>query len=177
MSGFSTEAAPLLRSLLEHALAIAWLVDSPPEAALSLLRAQRQAFERLRQAMSSGNWTVTAEDFERALGDPLPTSSQDHMLHTINRLRRYGSKSLEVGWLFDSQYSHPTLFTAGSYVDTNDGAPTLFSEPKRESVKVALMVVACLLFAMHHFNRLLYEEPLTDELEAISQQVQALTNG
>lgn len=173
-SGYEHEAAPLRRSLIEHALGLRWLADSGTAAVLSLLAAQRQSFIKLQSSMGDDNWSVTSEDFARVLEGDIGNSSDNYLLHMKQRVDRYGYPSLMVAWLIETTLSHSTAFTADALLATNDDGWVLLADPKNQSVDSCLLVAAMLLMASEAFNSFLADSPWSSPISDLAARLEGL---
>lgn len=61
-SGFEFEAASLKRSLIEHVVALRWLIHAPDDAVTSLLRAHQRSVGKLQSAVAAAAWPIASDD-------------------------------------------------------------------------------------------------------------------
>jgi hypothetical protein len=114
-TGFGSEAAPLRRALLEHVLALAWVIDEGPAAVAALTRAHQGRMAGIKKLMD-GRWSFTDEDFEMLLSADVPSQGQDHLVAFRHLVDRYDvSDDLLIAWLSDTGESHPSFLTARAY--------------------------------------------------------------
>lgn len=128
--GFGTEAAPLRRALMEHALALAWVIDQG-EAALAALGRAHQARMRSIRDLADGTWAALKnEDFEDLLSHEVPSKGQDHLVTFGQLAKTYEvSSDLLIAWLADTGESHPSYLTARAY--WHDTGSRLGTEPEK----------------------------------------------
>lgn len=114
-TGFGSEAAPLRQALLEHVLALAWVINQGPAAVAALTRAHLGRMGSIKKLMN-GRWSLTGEDFEKLLSAGVPSQGQDHRVAFRHLMDRYDvSDGLLIAWLWDSGDSHPSFLTARTY--------------------------------------------------------------
>lgn len=92
--GYAVEASPMVRSLLEHAIAICWLEDQRGGAFQSLARARSYAMDKFRTAQEHG-WAVDDDiavllDEAIQLETDAETRTQDSYLHLYEAGWKYG---------------------------------------------------------------------------------------
>lgn len=114
--GFGSEGAPLRRAMVEHVLALAWVIDQG-EAALAALTRAHQARMRSIRDLADGTWAALKdEDFESLLDREVPSKGQDHLVTFGQLAKTYDvSKDLLIAWLSDTGESHPSYLTARAY--------------------------------------------------------------
>lgn len=170
---FGDEASPLRRSIIEHAVALCWLVDAK-ETALDALDRQHQRRTKLTADNLSEGWSITKEDLSSILDAEIDPSPQETYLKFAHLCQKYGFSEIMVAWLTETATCHPSLLSAESYVDEADGKRVLLKNSKRSTetnVEVALSTF--LLIASGAFNHLLKSQPWAAELADIEIQMTA----
>lgn len=125
-AGRGAESAPLRRAALEHALALAWVIDEGEAAIAALARAHQNRMRSIRDLLDD-RWDVKAAEFERLLGFEVESQGQDHLVGFGNLVKRYDlSEDLLIAWLTDTGESHPSYLTARAY--WHDGGTRLGTE-------------------------------------------------
>ncbi len=123
-AGFPTQAAPLLRSAMEHVMVLGGAVDDGPAAVGALLRAHRYRMAQAKALVGDGWGSVLPEHFDAVLADEWPEGmpegseirDDDRFLPFQHAATRYElSASLRLAWQTDSGLSHPSQVTASSY--------------------------------------------------------------
>ena len=123
-SGYADEAAPLMRSIIEHTIRLAYAADAGVEVFEIALRERTRSLERLKKAQSPG-WSLTAEQLSE-IGEMQAEASDefrhlDSLAHLTNVVARYPSfKQLYMAWILETQVCHPTLVSAQSYFERDD---------------------------------------------------------
>jgi hypothetical protein len=122
--GFDVEAAPLVRSMLEHAIAIFWLVDKRGPAYQALARARALSWQKFKQAQATGRKldVEKAELLERAVTVETDddTLSKDYLLSTAHRAVAYNLGLFYQAWLIETWGTHATMLSAEPYFTFSD---------------------------------------------------------
>ncbi len=114
-AGLGSEATPLRRAALEHALALAWVIDEPDAAPPALVRAHQSRMRSI-EALIDGRWDVTSADFAKLFETEVANKGQDHLVKYGQLIQTYeDSKDLLAAWLTDTGDSHPSHTTASAY--------------------------------------------------------------
>jgi hypothetical protein len=111
-----SEAGPLRRAALEHALALAWVIDEPDAAPASLLRAHQARLASIKKLIS-GTWdTISDDDVAKLLDLDIATHGQDHLVYYGHLAKLYADENgLMIAWLTETGESHPSHTTASTY--------------------------------------------------------------
>src|SRR6266498_929364 len=128
--GLGHEAAPLRRSLIEHAMGLAWLAQATEDAVNSLLRGyQNVNLKKLKEVfekVSPGQGAV----FNDILDVEVDASSEDQYLAFRRLCERFGVDRIYGEWLRDTALSHATYASAIAYIDSSNGDLNLSREPQ-----------------------------------------------
>ncbi|QDW28608.1 hypothetical protein FFF93_001515 [Arthrobacter sp. KBS0702] len=123
-NGLGPEAAPLMRSIIEHSIRLAYTADAGVEAIEVGLRERSHSLEKLKKAQSNG-WALPPERLSEidwmqaeASEEYRHLDSFAHLAHVVKRLPSLGQ--LYMAWLLETQFSHPTLISAQSYFERDD---------------------------------------------------------
>lgn len=168
-AGFEAEAAPLIRSMIEHAIALHWLVDTPAEALQALIRERQHQVAVLREAQASG-WELS-EETQRLIEEALAVEtdrgsrSADRLLATRHRAIAYGLGFLYQAWLVETWDSHASRASATAYYDATatDQIP-LYFEPRHTGHDRGRSVLIATMVALAAYAQVLPDEWLTDRL-------------
>lgn len=152
-------AAPLIRSALEHAVAIAWVDKGGTDALISLARGQRKWATDVQRAVAAADahesregrtgWPEALRNLlSEIVASDLPKSSLDGQLHHLQRFTAVEAFDLFVAWLSETGYSHATDASAQPYVRQQEQRFLLLSNSRRPQDTVVLRcgliaVVAC----------------------------------
>ncbi len=110
-----------MRSMLEHVIALHWVVDKRGPAAQALLRARANGYKKFEDAQTLG-WQLegeAAELLQRAttVETDDDTRGEDTHLVTLHRARTYKLISLYQAWLVETWSTHATFVSAEPYLD------------------------------------------------------------
>jgi hypothetical protein len=154
--GFDVEVAPILRSMLDHAIALCWVADQRGTAYQTLAREKADGWDRFQRAQAKG-WTLEGEAAALLAAattvetDP-DTLTEDTMLKTFNRAQRYDLGELYQAWMIETWSTHATLISADPYADvdpsTSKGRLYRAVAPADGDVRVAGAVVTALHTAL-----------------------------
>jgi hypothetical protein len=145
--GLDVEGAPLVRSMLEHTVAIWWLGDKRGDAYQALVRARARAMELFDMAQESG-WQV-ADEAQSLLQAAISietdqhTKAGDYLLHAQQRAVEYGLGSFHQAWLVESWTSHATLMSAQAYFTHDDTTGATVLHPVPESGHRRTLAAVC----------------------------------
>lgn len=115
-SGRGGESAPLMRSVIEHANSIEWLMTSG-RSGYSKLKEDHEAWRKLVEdgVAGLGQWQfLTSETFERAASADLNKSGITGKVKS--KFVVVGKEDPYIWYLFETSYSHPTLNSSYSYL-------------------------------------------------------------
>lgn len=135
-AGFSHEAAPLVRSMLEHAIRLRWAAAAGSdfvEAALRMRAASLRTIMR-NQISFEYNPEVIAK-MEVLIAEQDEAFSGRNNLHKLKDVVDTDPEGLGVmyqTWLLDSQVSHPTVMSAASYFTRHEGGFDLRGQPMEQ---------------------------------------------
>jgi hypothetical protein len=178
LSGYGEEAAPLRRSMIEHAIGLYWLADAKDAAVVVLERVNQIRVEKLAAKLTDA-WSLNREDLADILSAEAPSTSVDHLAHFANQCAKYGSPEIHVAWLTETASSHPSLVGASAYVDESDGERILLRQSSHphdvESLEQIFAVM--LLIASSAFNELIEGQPWTKALKDIDERLNPAKTG
>jgi hypothetical protein len=123
--GFPLEAAPLRRSLFEHAINLRWLAASPAQCVDAMQRKNKMRVEQNRRALVN-DWGIDPADLSGAINiDLLPENPEQNLLSFGNLLAQHGVPNFTVAYWAESNMSHPSIQTAGAHTakDQSVGDP------------------------------------------------------
>ena len=170
-AGLSVEAAPLRRSTLEHATALAWLEDEGDAAVETIWRGNVNYAEQQWDSVVGAGWSLPDEAFREVIEDR-PTDENRHLdqdLHFWQRNARYGSPDNLPVYRVESSHTHPSWTSAAPYCrETNDAAAvTLLAEPREAPLDEDAAGYVLLAPALVAFNQMLATHDMTDALRQI----------
>jgi hypothetical protein len=109
--GYAEEASPLIRSMLEHAIGLWWLVDQRGDAFQALVRSRSNQMQKLDAAQEHG-WSIGDEEAQRLLKEAIAvvtdeeSKAADNLLAVAHQAREYGLSNFAQAWLLESWTSH-----------------------------------------------------------------------
>jgi hypothetical protein len=168
--GYSHEAAPMRRSLVEHSAFLLWLAEAPDGAVDSLLWKHQKRIGQMRAAMR-GEWPVPEEAFD-VLDITVAESSERTYLAFAHLCQRFQLQEIYVVWLTETGLTHPSFSSAAAYTGADDlGEAILVNDAPQDLVPDRAVVPALLCLASKGMNAILAEHPWTDTLEEIERRL------
>jgi hypothetical protein len=127
-SGHGHEASPLIRALLHHSVALAWLVEEPEEALPALVWEHQHEGRRMLGKALQRAW-----DLDPSLGPALPIESAPvgyaYLKSTEQLCDRVGMSNAFVAFLAESKFTHPTAISADAYLGDGGSGVVLLRDP------------------------------------------------
>jgi hypothetical protein len=169
---FGVEAAPLVRSVIEHAFRLQWLVEEQ-DAALELIEHQHRRAQRLMiEGAASTDWDLD-ELLEHPDGLPpsdldLPNPSEGTVRTFEALMRRLGRSDWYLAYRLESLHSHPSYLSAAAYVRdlTEEGDPQ-FTAPSSHQPTPLIVVLTMLVTGLGSLGDLVELSPrLTNALDS-----------
>jgi hypothetical protein len=126
--GFDTEIAPTIRSMVEHVIALPWVIDKRGAAYQALARQRSHSVEMFKKAQTA-RWTLSgeaAELLEKAINIETDddTRSEDVNLATRHRAKAYGLDVAYQVWLLETWATHASFESATVYSEFDVAART-----------------------------------------------------
>jgi hypothetical protein len=173
-AGYSGEASPLVRSVVEHAVALAWLVEEGPAILEPLKRAHSASTEKLLSDWrATGDPDLDENHLEAVLESVAEAdNSLDNLVHFETRVVRYGTGGDAVTYRQEVMRSHATYQSAITYYD-ND-AHVALDEAKLPS-DYRHFAAVFIFKGARAFNSVLADHPWSTRLEEIQRGL--LANG
>jgi Family of unknown function (DUF5677) len=132
--GFTVEAAPVLRNVVNHAYALHWLVDNGPLAVDALIAKDREGAEKMCKNLEQADWPAAAEyrrllDERNAQAAPVRSADDEELLRKLKHelgnfydmLNRYASAEVYLVYSHLSDMSHTSIETANAYLEWTGG--------------------------------------------------------
>lgn len=182
-SGYGTEAAPLVRSVVEHAIRLPWAADlGRHEFVEILIRMRRWSMERTIEAAKAG-WPLS-DDQRLQIRDLQDEAAEDFKhLDKFMQLTEVVKDDPEqfAGlyqlWLMETQEAHPSLISSASYREqSEDGLTwTLHAEPKRQTRRNDVLIPSLLWVGLSGYARIAgLEDHFREGIEDIGARMEAL---
>jgi hypothetical protein len=161
--GLQEVAAPLRRSVMEHALWMHWLSRNQ-DIALDTVRAKRRRAVALNEAALRewADWPPAAVDEVMKIEERHVPSVKELIADLVDaeRSERPGEPTTNQGWYpaywSDSESSHPSLSTAARH---------------DEDVPHDAMLGATVLLALSAYSQLLPGDPWSDQIERFAEEL------
>lgn len=163
-SGYASEAAPLVRSALEHAMRLYRAGAGEGDLVEVAMLAKKGTSEKLVKAQHDGWRLDPAMVKQLQQYVDADTSEFDSLAHLVALKKAIDTspdeikdrlKSMYLAWLFNTASSHPTIDTAEPYIDRKPGSNymAMLSIPRPAAGCAAASVLA-LLGATEGYSRL-----------------------
>jgi hypothetical protein len=172
-NGYSEEAAPIRRSIIEHVLALKWLAVEGNAVVDPLAGGHAYDVKKRIDAVSAVGWeSVDLDDMQEIIneieGRPRD-ASMDGQLQFTERAKTYGDGHEMPGYLAELGKTHPCYESAVAYCDISSGTLRLIDGP-RVTVQQTPFATTHLLDALLAVRHAFDPRPWRDELrEALAQ--------
>ncbi|MDI2036823.1 hypothetical protein PJL15_03961 [Paenarthrobacter nitroguajacolicus] len=182
-SGYGSEAAPLLRSALEHSIRLVWADSGEGQFVEIAMLAKKDTSKRMLAVQHEG-WR-----FDEAMTDHLKqhvdTDTDEfkdladlkHLKHVIDKSPeeiRARLKSMYLAWLAYTAASHPSIDSAEPYIDRKPRSSymaLLSTSRPRAAADCAAVSILALIGAAHGYSRITgLEEHFAPALHSILDQ-------
>jgi Family of unknown function (DUF5677) len=166
--GFGNESAPLVRNIMQHTLALQWLIEGGEPALEAVYDYQESSFGNLIESARQAKWEPPP-----GIRAPLPPAQKDALFNQIKYFERmcalYEKQAGGMYALFRilSAYSHPTYHSASAYYkyDPESEKATLTNRSVVPGYRYIIQCAISLIHAGVSINGLLSDDPLLTELE------------
>lgn len=168
-NGLDHEADPIVRSILQHALVLQWVIDVGDPALEAVAEHGDNERRRFFVHAQRAGWPAP-EDFGATVA---PKPATPHPLLPMAKnfadlCRAYDAQTAYVAFSLYSAHVHPSAQGAMAYIDPQTG---LHGTPILESYSGLLHTAACAIQTTKTINRLVAQHPFD---QAISLAEQAL---
>ncbi|MFD5634782.1 DUF5677 domain-containing protein [Streptomyces sp. NPDC127077] len=128
-SGFTVEASPLMRNLVNHAYAVNWLADNGEDGYRALIDESYESRRKLRDNLQALKWQLPENVDIGEAPDFGFTSEEEKKRHRRlcgelsnfeNMVKAYGSPMMYPVYRNLSSFSHTTDLTAAAFVSIDD---------------------------------------------------------
>jgi hypothetical protein len=174
--GYSEEASPLRRSVIEHCVALRWLRAKGDTMLDTVARGHAATAEQLREAVSAAGWTsIDVNIFDEVIKEIDPStrdSHDDYLLNFNRRFQEFGDVHTLPIYRSECAKTHPSYESAASYLDEEGD---LTSRP-REYVWQVPFCATHLLEATVCINDIFDPKPWDAVLDPLLDRYCAVTN-
>jgi hypothetical protein len=162
-AGLEHEAAPIVRSVLQHSLVLQWLIETGDQALDAVTEYGETHMRLLLDTLATSNWPLP----DGLAPTPPPRPAVAHpllpMLKSFDQLcRAYDAHQLYVPFRLLSAYAHPTAVSANVYLDLESG--NLESRATGHTRSNIVQAAICLIQAWKVMNTVFYEDLLNAPL-------------
>lgn len=182
--GFSVEAAPLRRSVLEHSIRLHWASNTDRDVWIELLNKDHgRTFQRFREASADGlalndeqmDWVGRQEALASTrFQEKSNLSSINHVFQSDPGLYAVQKQ----GWLLHTLESHPSINSADAYSIASDDLSEiqLFHDPKSGTTRRAHDELSVHLYiAIASYGVLVdIEKQLDEQLSGLGERMQLM---
>ena len=154
-AGLGHEAAPNVRSILEHGLVLQWVVDDPSTAVPVVASKAANDRRKLSNDVQRQNWSIP--DGVSA-PDPVTGSALDF----ASLCALYNAESFYIPYRMLSSHVHPTAKGAEAYLTRSDGSSVATAPSHADLVLVAI----CLIQTFIAVDSLTVDKPLAASIAA-----------
>lgn len=165
--GLALEAAPIRRSVIEHTVALKWLVHDGEKIIPTLQRSAKYGWDKLGKANTEAGWQPLDPAGMKALEDIASRADPrtDFLSQFTARADRLKLTHDKVTYLHETAYSHPSIESANLYrVDA----------PPRDLDQLGFCVMY-LFDALAQFDQLFDPQPWLSVLPSIGQKIKDVT--
>lgn len=151
-NGLGHEAAPNVRSILEHSVVMQWVVDDPEAATTAVAAKADEDRRKLFDDAKAQNWTIPD-----GVSRPKPTKSA--MLNFASLCGRYGAKTFYIPYRLLSAHVHPSAKGSEAYLDPD--TLQLHHDVDKSAKPDLVLIAICLIQTAQAINSLTADQPLT----------------
>ena len=168
--------APVMRNLMTHAVAMAWLVDGGDAAVQAVDAYSDDQLLRLIANAKRAGWDVEGDEVEArvraavaertATPDPDVVRLTNEISNTADLMSAFGLQEGYLPYRHLSSYSHTTRETAQLYLHrTESGGWALRGKPRESGLNDVIWTAVCLIQAGRILDSILTGQPLTESLD------------
>lgn len=154
--GFSEEAAPLIRTMLEHTIRLRWAVTSGPQFVEVLARMRAKSFDLLTRSQFGGDLgadlVAQLEEAASSHDEAFRHLDVERQLLAIVKKDPESLGRLYQAWLVETQFCHPTMTSAEAYISSSDSGVTKLLRKPTDNVDRALHSSLALLSAVDSYR-------------------------
>jgi hypothetical protein len=175
-AGFSVEAAPIRRSVVEHVVALKWLADQGHVVAEILRRGAAHDAAKRKESIERAGWTsVDVSLFDAVIDDAAGSDpSNDIQLHFKERCNRSGTVHDWATYLAETAQSHPCWESARPYFESSNGSVYALAHPTSGPDQAGFCAIHLFeaLVAVNHISR---GRPLSNRLRVMDREIRSIS--
>lgn len=178
-NGFSVQAFPICRTIIEHIVALQWVVEEGDKIHTTLASGHEyQAQKQLEAAMAAG-WAIDDAQAKEAIASAQAArtnNSNDFLLAFEPRLAKYGDDHLRVEYNTTVAHAHATFESAAPYfVADGAGSGSLVDQP-RQTIDLVSIATIHLFYALGTIAEILYPKPWGVELAYARKRIEEISD-
>lgn len=160
------EVAPTVRSIVEHALVLQWVIDEGDEALHALAEHGEKNRRKLLRELEESGWPIPPEvEQQEAKSPEVPHRLAGTISSFFNICNIYDARKLYVSFRLLSAYAHPSVPGATAYI-----TETMTLRSHAEHTWGPLIQTAmCLIQATRTMNPLIEGQPMNDAIARAEQ--------
>jgi Family of unknown function (DUF5677) len=178
-SGFSIEAFPICRAIIEHIVALQWIVQEGDKVSSTLAGGHQFKAQQRQDAVMSAGWTIDEQQAEDAVATARAAwtdKSNDNFLNFEPRLAQYGDKHLRVEYYTTMAHCHATFESAAPYFSADgNGSGDLLYEP-HQSIDLVSFAAIHLFYALDAIVEILEPKPWQSELAYAAERIREISD-
>lgn len=151
-AGLGHEASPSVRSILEHAVLMQWVIDDREAATAAIAAKAADNRRKLFDNATAQGWTIPD-------GITRPEPTPQSMLDFASLCARYDAEAFYIPYRMLSAHVHPSAKGAEAYVDRE--TLDLRTHAGNDSRPDLVLIAICLLQAAQAINALTADQPLS----------------
>jgi hypothetical protein len=175
-AGYAGEAAPLMRSVVEHSVALRWLVAEGDAILPTLKTNHKSGTERLLDAALALSKGLVDEKHFRGVIESVEHDdhSGDYMQHFSNRVVKHGTLQDQIEYYGRMLTSHATFQSAIGYWDSSDETPRTSDANAADYRKAGAVY---LYLALSSYSKIFVAQPWSATLQKVGARIVELDPG
>ncbi|MEU1273521.1 DUF5677 domain-containing protein [Streptomyces sp. NPDC005799] len=172
-AGFTVEAAPLMRNLVNHAYAINWLADNGEDGYKALVDESYESRRKLRNNLQALNWQLPdTVDIGEAPNFGHATEEEERRHRRLRgelsnfetMVKAYGTPMMYPVYRNLSSFSHTTDLTAAAFVSFDEQRVTVYGNGRHDRLADFCWMPVPLLQAASVMSPLLKGNPMKKQI-------------
>jgi hypothetical protein len=177
--GYTIEAAPIMRNIVDHTLAMVWLADVGKDGLTALEVMAHWSREQTIERAKINNWTIPPEVLQVAPpvqpGDPDEKKYNalvGEFVNFSNRVDAFAIPDMYVVYQYLSRYSHSSAYTAHPYIQRmDDGTIRLRGTAPSQGNADLIWSAVSLIQAGHAISPMMIGDPLRKTLDKAAKDL------
>jgi len=170
-AGLPHESAPIVRTVLQHALVLQWFVDTGDNAVAAVDEYADNNTRKLLQTLADANWAAPGGGF--TMTAPPKPAAPNPLVSKLKNFEElciaYQKRDVYVLFRVLSSYAHPTAIGARVYLDEQSGK--LAREATSDTHSMVIQTALCLIQASHIVSHLIQGDPLRNAINRAAERL------